>query len=174
MIERLEQEYFDWLCDLVCRNRYAKNISYRKLLTYLHDTEFRYLILRDENRAKEGVDLRYRFDDSYPYVNKRRPCSVLEMMVAIAVRCEEEYMDDPTRGDRTSQWFWGMIVNLGLGSMTDDRFDLDIVEEAIERLLDREYEADGEGGLFTVRNCEFDLRDIEIWDQLCLYLNEIT
>lgn len=170
----IEHEYFNWLCDLVCRNRYAKNISYKRLLRYLHDREFTYSIPRDANRAEDGVALRYRFDDSYPYVDKHRPCSILEMMIGISVRCEEEYMDDPTRGDRTSQWFWGMVVNLGLGSMTDDRFNIEIVDDIIECFLDRDYEPDGEGGLFTVRNCDFDLRDIEIWDQLCLYLNEIS
>lgn len=174
MRETIEREYFDWLCDLICRNRFAKNISFKKLLTYLHEKEFRYSIPTDVNRFEDGIDLRYRFDDAYPYLDKRKPCSVLEMMVALSVRCEEEYMDDTTKGDRTSQWFWGMVVNLGLGSMTDDRFNLSVVEDVIERFLDRDYEPDGEGGLFTVRNCEFDLRDIEIWHQLCEYLNEIT
>ena len=83
-------------------------------------------------------------------------------------------MDDPEIGDRTGQWFWGMIVNLGLGSMTDNRYDEDFVTETIERFLDRDYEPDGKGGLFTVRNCDRDLRYVEIWYQLCWYLDNIT
>lgn len=83
-------------------------------------------------------------------------------------------MDDPDIGNRTGQWFWGMIVNLGLGSMTDDLYDEKLVETAINRLLDRRYAPDGTGGLFTVKNCDRDLRKVEIWYQLCWYLNSIT
>jgi hypothetical protein len=96
------------------------------------------------------------------------------MIIALAIRCEETYMDDASIGDRTGQWFWGMIRNLGLGSMVDSRFDKLYVEEVVRRFLDREYEADGTGGLFTIKNCDADLRDVEIWYQLCWYLDTIT
>jgi hypothetical protein len=101
------------------------------------------------------------------------PCSVLEMMVAIAIYCEEHVMDDPDYGDRTGQWFWGMISNLGLGAMHDENFDRRDVENKITRFLDRQYDPDGKGGLFRIRNCEHDLRKVEIFYQLCWYLNSI-
>ena len=41
------------------------------------------------------------------------------MMIALAIRCEEHIMDDPDAGDRTGQWFWSMLVSLGLGSMDE-------------------------------------------------------
>ena len=172
-------DYFKWLYDLVCGKRYSKQISYKKLLMRLHNTEFRYLIPRDENRAEDGISLRYRFinycdDIDYAESCLDGPCSVLEMMVALAIRCEEDIMDDPNVGERTGQWFWGMIVNLGLGSMTDDRFDKYLVDEIIDRFLDREYEPNGKGGLFTVRHTDRDLRDVEIWYQMCWYLDSIT
>ena len=103
-----------------------------------------------------------------------QPCSVLEMMIALAIRCEEHIMDDPDVGNRTGQWFWNMIMNLGLGSMTDDQFDKRYAEQVIERFLNREYEQDGEGGLFTVKHCKHDLRTVEIWYQMCWYLDEIV
>ena len=83
-------------------------------------------------------------------------------------------MDDPQLGDRTGQWCWGMITNLGLGSMTDDRFDSEYVEEKIDRFLNREYEPNGKGGLFTVKNRDCDMRKVEIWYQLCYFLDTIT
>ena len=172
------KEYFEWMFDLVCRERYSKEISYRKLLMHLHSTEFRYSILRDENRAKDGEALRYEFvyqkgyDGALVYLDDR-PSSILEMMIALSIRCEE-FMDDTNIGDRTAQWFWGMITNLGLGSMTDDRFDKRMVNDTLDRFLDREYEPDGRGGLFRVRNCDRDLRKVEIWYQLCWYLDSIV
>lgn len=175
-------EYFRWLSEIVRENRRSRHISYEKLLVHLHEIEFTYLIPKDQNRAEDGVDLRYRFamiqgyDQSVDLVMNilDGPCSVLEMMVALAIRCEENIMDDPNVGDRTGQWFWGMVVNLGLGSMTDNRFDKRYVDDIVARFLDREYEPDGKGGLFRVRNCDRDLRDVEVWHQLCWYLDSIT
>lgn len=172
-------KYFEWLFGLVCGKRFSKHISYEKLLMRLHDTNFTYSIPMDENRAEDGVDLRYRFGDEEDCIEEVElyltgPCSVLEMMIALAVRCEEHIMDDSDFGNRTSQWFWGMITNLGLGSMTDDRFDRDFVDETIDIFLNREYEPNGEGGLFTIKDCRYDLRTIDIWYQLNWYLNSIT
>ena len=175
-------EYFEWLCDKVDYKNRFKEVSFRKLLVYLYDTEFIYSIKKDANRAQDGVDLRYRFAISKTiddYITDTildilsGPCSMLEMMVALSIRCEETIMDDPSVGDRTGQWFWGMITNLGLGSMTDDRFDENYVEKVIDRFLNRRYEPNGKGGLFTVRHCKHDLRDIEIWTQLLWYLDTI-
>lgn len=175
----IDNEYFNWLCDKACGDRYSDEISYRKLLMQLHGTEFTWLLDRDENRASDGINLRRRFADDYTPVDDAdgyltEPCSVLEMMLALAIRCEETIMDDPAYGDRTTQWFWGMIVNLGLGPMTDVNYDKHIVTSALNRFLDREYEPNGRGGLFYVRNCKYDLRDVEIWVQLCWYLDSIS
>lgn len=176
--EEVEREYFNWLCDLVCGYRYSPENSYDELLSYLHQTEFTYIIPKDSNRAEDGIDLRRRFvyvhdiEDLSDLLDG--PCSILEMMVALAIRCEETIMDDPSIGDRTGQWFWKMIVNLGLGSMSDRYFDITYVEDVIDKFLNRDYEPDGRGGLFTVRYCDCDMRDMEIWYQLCYYLDTIT
>lgn len=170
----INNRYFEWLSKIVCGRRYSKQISYRKLFKYLYDTDFRYSIPMDANRAEDGLDLREKFsreEDDELYLDK--PCSVLEMMIALSLRCEQEYMDDPIFGDRTGQWFWEMIVNLGLGSMIDDRFDIDYVEKTVNTFLDRDYSPDGEGGLFRIKDCDDDLRDVEIWYQFCWYLDSI-
>ena len=178
--ERVCNEYFNWLYETICGNRRPRELSYRKLLIHLHKTDFRYLIMKDKNRARDGVDLRYRFalaryyDTEPDYIQDmlEGPCSVFEMMVALAMRCEET-MDDPDVGDRTGQWFWAMIVSLGLGGMVDSRFDARVANDIIERFLDRDYEPDGSGGLFTIENCRSDLRDIEIWNQMWWYIDTL-
>src|SRR5690606_2330305 len=136
----LNKEYFEWMYQLVCNERYPKRLSYRKLLTHLHDIEFTYIIEMDGNRAEDGIDLRYRFGYERQYDNAMiatylddRPCSVLEMLIALAIRCEEHIMDDPDIGNRTGQWFWNMISNLGLSSLDDTRFDSGYLNRVITR-----------------------------------------
>ncbi len=176
----LNKEYFEWMYQLVCKEGYSKRLSYRKLLTHLHNTEFIYIISMDGNRAEDGIDLRYRFGYEHKYEHPiiaeyldDRPCSVLEMLTALAIRCEEHIMDDPDMGNRTGQWFWNMISNLGLSSLDDTRFDSRYLNRIITRFLNREYKRNGEGGLFTVKNCKHDLRTVEIWYQMCWYLDDI-
>lgn len=175
---RIEKDYFEWMYKMMCDDRFPKNISYKKLFDNLHQRTFLYSISKDSNRARDGVDLRYRYcyqngidDIDHVLVG---PCTVLEMLVAIAIRCEETIMDDPSMGDRTGQWFWRMINNLGLGGMTDDNFDEVCFNDIVDCFLDRRYEPDGRGGLFFVRDCEYDMRNVEIWIQLLYYLDSIT
>lgn len=178
--EALNQEYFDWMCSLVSENPITNGATYRKLLTYLNQVDFTYTIDMDGNRAEDGIDLRYRFGYERGYSNPMiasyldiRPCSVLEMMIALAVRCEEHIMEDSEIGNRTGQWFWTMVVSLGLRAMDDRRFNDIYVSKIIERFLDRKYERNGVGGLFTVQHCSRDMRTTEIWYQMCLYLDSI-
>lgn len=177
----VENEYFEWLYNYVCVNRVHAGVSYRNLFMYLHNTEFIFSIPNDVNRAKDGEELRYRFfleleekEGVCPPVEIEGPCSVLEMLVALAIKCEEGIMEDTRYGDRTAQWFWGMLRNMGIGLMTDDIFDRDYVKEKIDIFMNREYSPDGKGGLFYIRDCEEDLRDVEIWIQLCWYLDKFA
>lgn len=175
----VENDYFEWMYDKVCSGRYEAPNSYRKLLTYLHGVEFTYRMRNDADRAQDGVDLRHRFalqnrDYYYDYIIRSLdgPCSILEMMIAIAIRCEGT-MDDAKYGDRTGQWFWKMVNNLGLGGMIDYRFDEAFVEKTIDTFLKRKYEPNGQGGLFMFRECEFDMRKMSIWMQMCYFLDTI-
>lgn len=176
----IDEEYFEYLYSYVDTKRYHRNISFRELMAQLHETPFNWTIPKDANRAEDGLDLRRRyaidmgFDSDYFEDYLDGSCSVLEVMIALAIRIEETIMDDPSVGNRTSQWFWEMVVSLGLGSMTDDNIDEEYVESVIERFLDRDYEPNGKGGLFTIPNCPYDLRDAEIWFQAMWYLDSIT
>lgn len=174
----IEREYFEWMLHIVCGYSKPSDVSYRELLWHLDNINFEYYIRGDYNRACDGIELRRRFgyecsefDHAEDYI--LGPCSVLEMMIALAMRCEE-LMDDTEYGDRTSQWFWKMIVSLGLGGMVDERYDEDLVEEIIADFHDRRYSYDGTGGLFTVIDPWRDLRKIEIWDQMLMFINSIV
>lgn len=174
--ETLSKEYFDWMYGLVCDER----MPYQKLLKHLHTREFTYTIPMDDNRAIDGVDLRYRFayERNYHQVIVAeylddKPCSVLEMMVALVNRFEEQITYDQELGDRKKQWFMGMIRSLGLIDMTNAMFDEFYVDRVITRFLNRDYKPNGEGGLFTLHQYRRDLRLVEIWYQMCWYLDEV-
>lgn len=177
----LNNEYFEWLYNTVCDiDLYSKKRTYRKLLMHLHSVDFDYIMPMDGNRAENGTDLRYRFGYEHEYEGPMiasylddRPCSVLEMMVALALHCEEHIMYDPDEGNRTGRWFWDMVASLGLTRMNDLYFDRNYTDEVIERFLRRNFKRNGEGGLFTVQNVKYDMRTREIWYQLCDYVNEI-
>lgn len=178
--EKIIHEYFEWMYNMVYNDRYSKSSKYSKLFRYLFEKEFYYLIPMDGNRAEDGINLRYTFGREMGYDDPviassidNRPCSVLEMMIALALRCEVHIMDDPDLGNRVGQWFWEMIVNLGLGHMTDSKFDRDEADEIMYIFLERKYGRDGTGGLFRVSDSTKDMRSTEIWYQMCWHLNEV-
>lgn len=175
----LRDQYFEWLCELIDYDERSFK-SYSRLFNLLHKTDFQVIIGMDENRAEDGIDLRYRFGESCGYHQAEiatcldiSPCSVFEMMIALALRCKESIMDNPDEGGQIGKLFWVMISNLGLESMSDERYDNLYCLNVIHRFLNREYSRNGEGGLFVIENCKYDLRSVEIWYQMCWYLDSI-
>lgn len=176
----LNFRYLDWIYDTVCNDKYSNRNTYRMLFEYLYNKEFYYILPMDGNRAEDGVNLRYRFgrEEGYPdsviasYLDNR-PCSVLEMMIALSLRCEDHIMDNPDLGNRVGQWFWEMIVTLGLGHMNDQNFNRAYADEVIDIFLERKYKRNGEGGLFKINDRTKDMRTIDIWYQMCYYLDDV-
>jgi len=174
--------YFDWLCRFICDNQclYLHNgKNYSELLMFLHDIEFTYSLRLDENRYVDGIDFRRRFArDHYDTCwdaeeeFKDIPCSVLEMMTALVVRCEEHIMCDSQYGDRTPLWFWSMINYLGLIDMYDGNFSENYAWYAVSTMLNRTYEYNGRGGLFVLRNPRMDMREADIWHQINWWFTE--
>lgn len=176
-------DYLKWLCQLVYDCNRKDGASFSKLLKHLHEFIFLYDDC-DTNRADDGKQMRYRFalneygldplDTDYIVDSLTGECTVLEMMIALCLRCEEELMDDPDYGNRTSQWFWEMIVSLGLGSMYNSNYDAEYIDDCLWAFLNRDYTGDGVGGLFTIHNFHLDMRELDLWDQMNWYINYMT
>lgn len=196
---QIEQIYFNWLYDSMNGGR-IQVYTYKDLFAELYSTKFRAMLVKDNDRASDGYDLRYRFAEYicdknnkmdlnkyYESTNKINATideitksldtvgdfNLLELLIALAIKCEEQFMSDPSYGNRTQQWFWNMITNLGLGEMRDGAFNVDTYNKIINTFLDHRYTRDGKGGLFYVRNSPEDMRNIDIWKQLLIYVNSI-
>lgn len=175
-------DYFDWMYASVNTdpdgNVYT---NYVELCHYLHSVNFNYILPMDSNRESDGITLRYHFGyekdipssiiaselDCYP-------CSVFEMMVALARRIEADVMGDNEFGNRTSVWFHAMLSSMGLDKFVDGSLNEDELELKLERCLNRQFEYNGKGGFFTLRNPSRNLQEVEIWSQAMWFLNEYS
>ncbi|MDX9917284.1 MAG: hypothetical protein RBT15_04635 [Gudongella sp.] len=172
MIES-ERAYRDWLIDQV-------NIieeDYTHLLRELYSIEFYSLVKYDEDRGMDGLALRDEwaegvgFKGSLDFGNVR----VLEVLIGIARRIEFQLF-----GTRYyDEWdevaiFWDMIENLGLDSMFGDisRYVFDEIRENVTHFLNREYFRHKKGNIFKFHNEPKDLRKLNIWTQMGLYIRE--
>lgn len=166
------EAYYRWLTKKI-KKKYG-NFDY--LLHHLFFKKFYWILDFDENRAKDGMDLRLEWANEINDIHAAEClppyCNVLEMMVALAIKMEEQ-MSDSRYGDRTVQWFWQMIISLGLVGQDNDGYDAKMVEKILNRFLERKYKSNGAGGLFTVRRCPNDMRIVDIYHQCAWYLNSI-
>lgn len=169
----LDELYFKWLYSRVDEiNRRTPSITHWNLLRVLYSTEFTWFVPNDDNRAEDGRDLRHEFlrDQGFDSVDSDwfdLGCSFLEMLIALARRLIFEV------GGSERGWFWHLMAELELDTYTDDRAVPErLVRDILDRVVNRTYEYDGQGGLFPLRRPTRDQRGVEIWYQLNAYILE--
>jgi len=143
-------------------NKYRKYLLHKvnhsdcREVQALFDAPFYYSIYLDKNRVSDAMDLRSEYNGDI-----EGPPNCLEVMVALAVRAEEQVLG-LDYSDR------GLIFKVMLNSLfvTDEP-----LEAQIQRMLDREYDFDGFGGLFYIPNVDTDMRDVHIYHQMMMYVN---
>jgi len=170
--------YYIWLIRQIDTDSHLAS-RYKKLLLELYDTEFYWSIPLDSNRSLDGLGLRDRYEKEVNdpecdaiFEHLDGSCSVLEMMIALAIRMEIDIMHDDNFGNRSCDWFWNMVDSLGLSDQIDANFDLKFVQNSMDIFLSRRFERDGRGGLFSLNHCRKDLRRTEIWYQMQFWLDE--
>ena len=146
---------------------------YFLLCRRLYKTPFLWLTEGDQDRAKDGMQLRIFFAEECLENAPDGPVSVLEVLAALSLRIDEWLSggEDGARG-----WFMTMLHNLGLDGFTDDILmesgNIEIVDYRVEKWVSRKYDADGRGGLFPLRNPPSDQRCDSLEFQLQCYLKE--
>ena len=163
----VDNAYYDWLRRKV--GAYDAD-DVNLLFDILYHTDFYWTVANDDNRAADGIVLRSTFMDTEGWNTEPRsgdPCSVLEMLIALASRIDNDIMWDGEK-DRTADLFWEMVDNLDM-----DYDDVDDICVKLGIFLDRKYDVNGLGGIFPLRKGAFeDQRNVEIWYQMQSYLME--
>lgn len=168
-----EAAYFDWLTGLVAEGGNSGRVKeYSDMLEFLFYQVFLFTVPNDDNRSDDGCELRKKFESRTGSRLGRqtfyRACTVLEMMIGVAERMAF-FIFDPEKSEEPDAacCFWEMIDNVGFGSNNVAN------EQLLGKLLYRTYNRDGTGGsMFPVPGTTVDMRKVEIWYQMMLYLNE--
>lgn len=170
--------YLDWLKNQI--EYFDSEGSFDYLLDQLYSVAYVPLMERDQNRYADGLELRDEyfkdFGEDANIIDS--PCSFLEFLIALARRMNYIYAD--IHEDRTQDMFWTMLRNAGLDgcddgyhwAVGDDAFNED-VEYVVDRIINREFDEDGRGGLFPLNNPTTNQRNVEIWYQMNQYLVEV-
>ena len=180
--ESVVEVYIQWLYSKVGSHDRKYNHFWR-VIRRLYRKEFYYTVKNDENRYQDGLYLRVQFTDEYNYAPEDichildGPCTVLEMLVAFAIRIDSEIMWDPDVGDRTAFWFWKMLENAGLDlrRFSDEYFDKDCIvelEDLLNRVLSRHYDKFGNGGFFPISSYQKNFQRTELWHQMHFWISE--
>jgi len=176
----LQEIYFEWMTGKVFPDIHERRM-YEQLMVALDSSMFYFSIPMDENRMRDGIDLRYRFAYEKRYSNQEvegilrhnSSCSILEMMVALALKGDERILYDYETGGKADYIFKIMLESMDVINMTNDQFDKGYMDYKIDMLLNHGYEYNGRGGLFTVDNPRRDMREVDIWYQMNWYLQKV-
>lgn len=161
-------DYYIWLLDQIKVNEGESFDCYRRLVWFLYTEDYSYLIDKDSNRAYAGLNLRELYSmETGVDVNdiKTGPCSILEMLIALANQIAFDKNDD------TYIWFWEIVTNLGLTDCDDENYDEKKIAYRLKVWMNREYNEWGYPfSLFPIQGFKGDMRTLETWDQMNNYM----
>lgn len=176
----LDEWYFDWLLTKAGVDKDPSGFS--SLCWILFDTPFLPVVEMDENRWEDGVEYRREFSEIYQggrdcaeeLDDLLGGCTMLELILSLAEKIRFEMADSIFEAG-TGKWFEELLENLGLHNYTNlciimHENAYDEIQEILEKLNLRKYRANGEGGLFPLRQYVIDQRGVELAAQLNNYL----
>lgn len=152
------------------------NKRYSKLLSFLLEMPFYCTLEEDESRLEDGRFLRKdlieyghleRWEDEIDDIR----ISVLEVILALAIRMDAEYTGDPCH-PYPENIFWELLMNLGFRSFSNRDFKEQEADDILENWMNRKFERNGEGSLFPLRHSRRDQTRIPIWGQMNEYIRQ--
>lgn len=164
------EEYFVWLVEWIDDGDRDDMLP---VLSYLFKKEYVWYTDLNATQAMSSMDLRERFDpDNADEAKEERPCSVLELLVALAVDIEENICgvyghENPAR------WFWEWLNNLGIDDRCTGRgYSKDYLDQCIDDWLEGDITRSGKRSPFPIKRKGVDQRKKTLWMQCMAYVNE--
>lgn len=176
--QEIMHAYFGWLYYQVLRVFDEKSpLSYTNVCSEMHNIKFDDSVPNDDNRARDGLELRDEFISSlkeievedYTQLQSLGGCSLLEMLIALARRADYivEYGQE--------RWFKIFLENLDLWKYADSDWTPRSgmkVRKILNDFNHRQYTRSGRGGVFPLRKPKKDQRALELWYQMSAYMTE--
>ena len=85
-------------------------------------------------------------------------------------------MSNSEYGDRTGLWFWYMMESLDIVQFDNFCFmtnEPEVVQK-LDNFVERRYEKNGFGGLFTLEDKKIDARKTNIWQQAMSFVTNFA
>lgn len=186
------RSYVEWLESFTIDERVdeSRRLSYHKMIMQLWEIEFESYIGNDHDRAAEGLELRYRYNNilaqkagegDFVTPDVRDifgECRLLEMLVALSMRMYD-LMQDMGIYNSVSRWFWEIMENVGFDILDDSTWGAEGSsrsyrnENFMRHVCDEIMHGDGpyvgkKGGWFHINDWD----SIEIWYQMHRYLKQ--
>lgn len=144
--------------------------GYDNMVRILYETPFWSENKLDQNLIENVLDYRW----GHGYVGTGE-VSVFEVFCVLAMDAERKIMHNSGAGNRTPEWFWCIMRNLGLDIYTDEdwrrRFEGEITA-ILDDFLNRRYGMKGENGPFPIKSGGKDCRKADLWRQMNWFLGE--
>ena len=148
--------------------------GYENLVQILYDMPFWSDVELDQKLIDNVIDYRW----AHGYVGTG--CvSVFEVFCVLSIDAERKIMHNSGAGNRTPEWFWCIMRNLGLDIYEDKGWKRDNKEaifDILDKFLNRRYGKNGEnGGAFPLKNANDggkDCRKASLWTQMNWFLDE--
>lgn len=169
----MDEEYFVWLCAKVTEHVIVGQ-TYWEVMKLMHRYEYVWTVIGDANRSSDGNDLKIEFCRARGYdpniflgYGPEPRVSILEVLVALTRRAEFQ------TGVSEIFWFKRFLENLSLADQYDAAgVNPDYVNSRLYIFVWRLYNEKGEGGLFPLSYAEEDQRELEIWFQMHIYIDQ--
>ena len=174
--DKLSQAYYEWLVYDILNSR----PNWFPILKVLHSRDYIPMLIMDDSRAKDGINLRdiYMSRVSGSYAVQQgcnpwgdTPCSMLEMMIAFAMRIKEEFYSEYDQiTDMNTVIFSMFLSSMGIDTET-------ITEDELNNIIDificRQYDPSGKGSLFNLsgKTMDIDWRQPPIWNQMLAWVS---
>ena len=179
--------YYQWLLNRIAIPN-PKQYGYQRLFAQLLATPFYSSLQEDTLRIEEALYLRRSFartfehglseEEKRSYYEALGPVSVFEIMAIMVEKMSYQLAGNKLADPSPAALFLEILDNAGFCFLTDECFEDDPESAQIELastvriILERDYDVSGNGGFFPLDVPVTDMRELDLKQQMELYLVE--